>query len=71
MDQVKGFPVSQSRSKTETLNPVVTADVEEEIAYMAKRFRVTPAIVREIIRRLGSHERGAVEREIKKGMARR
>jgi hypothetical protein len=45
--------------------------VEEEIAYLAKRHRVTPAIVRETMRRAGSSERGAVEREIQKGKARR
>ncbi len=44
---------------------------EEEVAYLAKRHRVSPAIVREIIRRIGTTERSAVEREIRKGMARR
>ncbi len=44
---------------------------EEEAAYLAKRHRVSPAIVREIIRRVGSCERTAVEREIQKGKARR
>ena len=47
------------------------ARIEEEVAYLAKRHRISPAIVREIIRRIGSHERSAVEREIRKGMARR
>jgi len=47
------------------------AHIEEEVAYLAKRHRISPAIVREIIRRIGSHERSAVEREIRKGMARR
>jgi hypothetical protein len=47
------------------------ARIEEEVAYLAKRHRISPAIVREIIRRIGSHERTAVEREIRKGMARR
>lgn len=47
------------------------ARIEEEVAYLAKRHRVSPAIVREIIRRIGSAERAAVEREIRKGMARR
>lgn len=46
-------------------------DHEEEVAYLAKRHRISPAIVREIIRRIGSAERSAVEREIKKGMMRR
>ncbi len=44
---------------------------EEEIAYLAKRHRVTPAIVREIIRQSGASERAAIEREIQKGKARR
>jgi hypothetical protein len=44
---------------------------EEEIAYLAKRHRVSPAIVREIMRRTGSTERAAVERDIAKGKARR
>jgi hypothetical protein len=48
-----------------------TAQLEDEVAYLAKRHRISPAIIREIIRRIGSHERSAVEREIKKGMARR
>lgn len=46
-------------------------DVEDEIAYLAKRHRISPAIVREIVRRIGSAERAAVEREIRKGLARR
>lgn len=45
--------------------------VEAEVAYLVKRHRVSPAIVREIMRRIGSSERSAVEREIRKGMMRR
>jgi hypothetical protein len=45
--------------------------IEEEVAYLAKRHRISAAIVREIIRRIGSAERSAVEREIRKGQARR
>jgi hypothetical protein len=37
---------------------------QEEIASLAERHRVSPAIVREIIRRAGTSERAAVEREI-------
>lgn len=48
-----------------------TLVMEDEIAYLAKRHRVTPAIVREIIRRSGANERSAIEREIQKGKARR
>lgn len=47
------------------------ARMEDEVAYLAKRHRISPAIIREIIRRIGSSERAAVEREIRKGMARR
>ena len=49
-------------------SPVVD---EEEIAYLAKRHRVSPAFVREIMRRTGSTERTAIERDIAKGKARR
>ena len=52
-------------------DPAALARADEEIAYLAKRHRVTPAVVREIVRRLGSHERAAVQREIEKGRARR
>lgn len=48
-----------------------TVNIEEEIAYLAKRHRISPAIVREIVRRSGATERGAIEREISKGQARR
>lgn len=51
--------------------PADEARIEDDIAYLSKRHRVSPAIVREIIRRLGSSERSAVEREIRKGLARR
>ncbi|MGY4801908.1 hypothetical protein [Teichococcus aerofrigidensis] len=44
---------------------------EAEVEYLSKRHRVSPAIIREIIRRIGSSERSAVEREIRKGMTRR
>jgi hypothetical protein len=44
---------------------------EDEIAYLTKRHRISAAIVREIMRRIGSSERSAVEREIRKGMMRR
>lgn len=44
---------------------------EDEVAYLAKRHRLSPAIIQEIIRRIGSAERSAVEREIRKGMMRR
>jgi hypothetical protein len=63
--------VAQSPVKAETAPTLDPAQLEEEVAYLAKRHRVTPAIVREIIRRSGSSERSAIEREIQKGKARR
>lgn len=61
----------QNKAKAESVGPVDVADLEAEVAYLAKRHRVSPAIIREIIRRAGSSERGAVERELQKGKARR
>jgi hypothetical protein len=62
----------EQHSKTTNRAPEVTPAVpEEEVAYLAKRHRISPAIVREIVRRIGSGERSAVEREIRKGMMRR
>ena len=54
-----------------TTQPAPAADHEEEVAYLAKRHRISPAIVREIIRSSGATERSAIEREIAKGKARR
>ena len=47
------------------------AALDAEVDYRARRHRVSPAVVREIIRRTGSAERSSVEREIRKGMMRR
>jgi len=63
--------VTHIRLKAETAIPSGVDKAEEEVIYLAKRHRVTPAIVREIIRRAGSSERAAIEREIQKGKARR
>lgn len=63
--------MAQNRPKPENADPTAAAKAEEEIAYLAKRHHVTPAIVREIVRRIGSSERGAVQREIERGKARR
>ena len=64
--------MAQSKAKAEDVAPPTAAvGMEDEIAYLAKRHRVTPAIVREIIRRSGASERAAIEREIQKGKARR
>jgi hypothetical protein len=59
-------------SKTTATAPSGTPAIpEQEVAYLAKRHRISPAIVREIMRRIGSGERSAVEREIRKGLMRR
>ena len=63
--------MAKSQSTADNADPIAAIKLEEEITYLAKRHRVTPAIVREIVRRLGSSERAAVEREINKGKARR
>ncbi|HWX47072.1 MAG TPA: hypothetical protein VNZ61_03370 [Roseomonas sp.] len=60
----------KSKTKPDAV-PAAEAGTEEEVAYLAKRNGVSPAIVQEIIRRIGSSERAAVEREIRKGMMRR
>lgn len=59
------------RTDADTAAPRSAAEMEEEIAMLAKRHRVSPAIVREIIRRSGATERASIEREIAKGKARR
>jgi hypothetical protein len=51
--------------------PKPAPSLEDDIADLAKRHRVSPAIVREIIRRSGATERSSIEREIEKGKARR
>jgi Mor family transcriptional regulator len=64
--------MKQAKAKTKIAEATTAiATDEEEVAYLAKRHRVSPAIVREIIRRTGSSERGAIERDIEKGKARR
>ena len=63
--------MAQGNVKAENTDPAAAIKGEEDVAYLAKRHRVSPAIVREIMRRTGSSERGAVEREIQKGKARR
>ncbi len=47
------------------------AAADDEIADIAKRQRVSPAVVREMMRRTGATERAAIEREIEKSKARR
>lgn len=46
-------------------------EINEDVALIAKRHRISPAIVREIMRRSGSTDRTVIEREIAKGKARR
>ena len=68
----RNAPCHSARRKPKTIVPAAApAGVEDEIAYLAKRHRVSPAIVREIMRRSGASERAAIEREIQKGKARR
>lgn len=62
--------MNQTSAKKPSVAPI-PAEAEEEIAYLAKRHRISPAIVREIVRRVGSIERAAIEREIERGKARR
>lgn len=61
----------EQRSKPAATATASVAIDEDEVAYLAKRHRISPAIVREIMRRAGSSERSAVEREIRKGLMRR
>jgi len=63
--------VSHTKTRNEPANPVDEQALEETIAYLAKRHRVSQAIVREIARKLGSGERTAIEREIARGKSRR
>ncbi len=56
---------------TDAATPKSETDIEEDVAWLAKRHRISPAIVREIMRRSGVTDRGAIEREIAKGKARR
>ncbi|MFC7557282.1 hypothetical protein ACFQU7_41790 [Pseudoroseomonas wenyumeiae] len=63
--------MTENKGKTESVSPAETADLEAEVAYLAKRHRVSPAIIREIIRNAGSSERSIVERDLQKGKARR
>jgi Mor family transcriptional regulator len=63
--------VKKNKTSAESVDLAVAVGSEEEVVYLAKRHRVSAAIVREVIRRTGSSERSAVEREIEKGKARR
>jgi hypothetical protein len=63
--------MTENKQKAESVSPADMADLEAEIAYLAKRHRVSPAIIREIIRNAGSSERSIVERDLQKGKSRR
>jgi len=63
--------VSHTKSKPDAAGTANSEALEETIAYLAKRHRVSVAIVREIARKLGSPERSAIEREIQRGKSRR
>jgi hypothetical protein len=63
--------VTENKQKAESSSPAEVADLEAEVAYLAKRHRVSPAIIREIIRNAGSSERSIVERDLQKGKSRR
>jgi len=58
-------------TKAGAANLTIDAQGEDEVVYLSKRHRVSTAVVREIIRRIGVVERSAIEREIRKGMKRR
>ncbi len=45
--------------------------IEQDVALLARRHSISPAIPREIMRRSGSTDRMQVEREIARGKARR
>jgi hypothetical protein len=47
------------------------ADIDADLLLLAKRHRISPAIIREIVRRTGNTDRSQLEREIAKGKARR
>ena len=63
--------MAQPNAKPAAVDPAAAQKIEDEIAYLAKLHRVSPAIVREIVRQTGSIERSTIEREISRGKARR
>jgi hypothetical protein len=46
-------------------------EIDADIVLLAKRHRISAAIVREIMKRSGTTDRAVIEREITKGKARR
>jgi len=69
--RIKEIRVENRNAKSGSAPDKTFVVPEDEVAYLAKRHRISPAIVREIMRRISSGERSAVEREIRKGMMRR
>ncbi|RKK03772.1 hypothetical protein EBE87_24300 [Pseudoroseomonas wenyumeiae] len=63
--------MTENKQRAESGGPGETADLEAEVAYLAKRHRVSSAVIREIIRNAGSSERSVVERDLQKGKSRR
>ena len=63
--------MAQSKTTPEPAAAADSGNLEETIAYLAKRHKVSQAIVREIARNLGSSDRIAIERDIQRGKARR
>lgn len=51
--------------------PKSDAEIDEDVALLAKRHRISAAIVREIMKRSGTTDRAMIDREITKGKARR
>jgi hypothetical protein len=69
---MQGIKRDDFNGRREAADPVTKSEseIDEEVAMLAKRHRVSPATVREM-RRSGATERAAIEREIAKGKARR
>ncbi|WP_424134679.1 hypothetical protein [Roseomonas chloroacetimidivorans] len=63
--------MSQGKAKPDVVEKVGHEATEDLIAQLAKRHRISTAIVAEIVRKLGSAERSAIEREIQRGKSRR
>ena len=75
MSYSKTTPPVESKPPTQNALPAAgtpaAIELDETIAYLAKRHKVSQAIVREIARNLGSTDRGAIERDIGRGKSRR
>ena len=65
------MPQTQPNSKHEAEPAAPPEGLEETVAYLAKRHKVSPAIVREIARRADTTERSALSRAIERDKSRR